>query len=294
MRRLVIPVLLVAALAIPAAAQRGMRGGVPMGRPMGFGRGAPIRPMGPMRPVAPMGPMVRSGGPRVVTVPNRVIRPGFGSSFFGTGFGSPFFGIDFGNPNPFVFSNGCDPFVFRCNPPFLSSQLAFFGNGFRLGHRHFFGTGFGGFGGFGGGFGFSPFVGGVPVAVDPAYYEAQMAEQQQLQQPQQPAAIQPIIVYTQPPPSEGANVNEPQSARGPQEQAATKMPEPEELAPTILVYRDNRREEVKNYAIVGDTLYAFLPHERKKIPLSDLDLPATIKVNDERGVDFRVPRQKGS
>ena len=27
----------------------------------------------------------------------------------------------------------------------------------------------------------------------------------------------------------------------------------------------------------------------RNIPLSDLDIPATTRINDERGVDFRVP-----
>ncbi len=44
-----------------------------------------------------------------------------------------------------------------------------------------------------------------------------------------------------------------------------------------------------NYAIVGQTLWNFSPQRTQKIPLSDLDLPATTKANEERGVTFRVP-----
>jgi hypothetical protein len=63
-----------------------------------------------------------------------------------------------------------------------------------------------------------------------------------------------------------------------------------EAAPaTVLVFRDQRKQEVQNYAIVGQTLWNFAPQHTEKIPLSDLDLPATTKANDERGVDFRVP-----
>ena len=63
-----------------------------------------------------------------------------------------------------------------------------------------------------------------------------------------------------------------------------------ELAPaTVLVFRDEHRQDIHNYAIVGQTLWNFNPQHTQKIPLSDLDLPATIKENDERGVDFRVP-----
>jgi hypothetical protein len=58
---------------------------------------------------------------------------------------------------------------------------------------------------------------------------------------------------------------------------------------TVLVFRDQHEQEVQNYAIVGQTLWNFAPQHTQKIPLSDLDLPATTKANDERGVDFRLP-----
>jgi hypothetical protein len=63
----------------------------------------------------------------------------------------------------------------------------------------------------------------------------------------------------------------------------------EALPATILVFRDQHKQEVVNYAIVGQTLWNFAPQHTQKIPLSDLDLPATTKANDERGVDFRLP-----
>jgi len=63
----------------------------------------------------------------------------------------------------------------------------------------------------------------------------------------------------------------------------------EAAPPTVLVFRDQHKVEVQNYAIVGQTLWNFAPQHTQKIPLSDLDLPATSKANDERGVDFRVP-----
>ena len=67
-------------------------------------------------------------------------------------------------------------------------------------------------------------------------------------------------------------------------------PERTEAAPaTVLVFRDQHKQEVQNYAIVGQTLWNFAPQHTQKIPLSELDLPATTKANDERGVDFRVP-----
>jgi len=63
-----------------------------------------------------------------------------------------------------------------------------------------------------------------------------------------------------------------------------------EAAPaTVLVFRDEHKQEIHNYAIVGQTLWNFNPQHTQKIPLSDLDIPATTKENDEHGVDFHVP-----
>jgi len=59
--------------------------------------------------------------------------------------------------------------------------------------------------------------------------------------------------------------------------------------PTVLVFRDRHQQEVRNYAIVGQTLWNFSPQRTEKIAISDLDLTATTKANDDRGLTFRVP-----
>jgi hypothetical protein len=59
---------------------------------------------------------------------------------------------------------------------------------------------------------------------------------------------------------------------------------------TRLVFGDKRTEEIRNYAIVGQTLWVFTDQTAKKVLLSDLDIPATIKANEDRGVDFHLPR----
>jgi hypothetical protein len=71
----------------------------------------------------------------------------------------------------------------------------------------------------------------------------------------------------------------------PREQARSEAAEPA----TVLVFRDQRKQEVQNYAIVGQTLWSFSGPRTQKIPISDLDLAATAKANDARGVDFKVP-----
>jgi hypothetical protein len=69
------------------------------------------------------------------------------------------------------------------------------------------------------------------------------------------------------------------------DQAAPQQPQ----EPTILVFKDGHKLEVGNYAIVGVTLFDLTPGHPRRIALSDLDLEATRKQNDERGVIFQLP-----
>ncbi len=70
---------------------------------------------------------------------------------------------------------------------------------------------------------------------------------------------------------------------------ARNRPKPEQEPATALVFRDQHVEEVRNYAIAGGTLWVLNEQAAKKIPLAQLDLPATAKMNEDRGVDFQVP-----
>jgi hypothetical protein len=58
---------------------------------------------------------------------------------------------------------------------------------------------------------------------------------------------------------------------------------------TVLVFKDGRRLEISNYAIAGSTLYNLSDGLPRKVALAELDLPATVKQNDDRGVDFQLP-----
>ena len=58
---------------------------------------------------------------------------------------------------------------------------------------------------------------------------------------------------------------------------------------TLLVYRDGHQMEVQNYAILGKTLWIFSDQSTRRVPLADLDLASTQRVNGERGVDFVAP-----
>jgi hypothetical protein len=61
---------------------------------------------------------------------------------------------------------------------------------------------------------------------------------------------------------------------------------------TVLVFKDGHQSDVLNYAIVGDTLFDISAGRTHKILLADLDLPATHKTNEDRGVDFQIPESK--
>ena len=58
---------------------------------------------------------------------------------------------------------------------------------------------------------------------------------------------------------------------------------------TVLVFRDQHQNEIQNYAIVGQTLFDLTPGHSRKVALADLDLEATQKQNDDRGVSFQIP-----
>jgi hypothetical protein len=58
------------------------------------------------------------------------------------------------------------------------------------------------------------------------------------------------------------------------------------LPSRILVFRNGQREEIQNYAMVGDTLWILTEQRARKIPVSDLDMETTKKENGERGLQF--------
>jgi hypothetical protein len=67
-----------------------------------------------------------------------------------------------------------------------------------------------------------------------------------------------------------------------------------ELPPAVLIFRDGHREQVPEYAIVGGTLYASADYWQtgqwtKNIQLSALNIPATVRANQDKGIKFTLP-----
>jgi hypothetical protein len=67
-----------------------------------------------------------------------------------------------------------------------------------------------------------------------------------------------------------------------------------ELPAAVLVFRDGHREEAANYTIVGKVIsiktdYWSSGSWVRKISIAELDLPATLKENQQRGAKFTLP-----
>lgn len=58
---------------------------------------------------------------------------------------------------------------------------------------------------------------------------------------------------------------------------------------TTLVFRDGHQMDLRNYAIVGRALFNFDGSGPFKVLLAELDIPATEKLNSDRGVIFKLP-----
>ena len=84
------------------------------------------------------------------------------------------------------------------------------------------------------------------------------------------------------------------SASGSSSARKVVSPAPVELPPAVLVFRDGRKEEVSSYTIMNGTIYSKANYWtsgawNKKIQVADLDVPATLKINQERGLNFVLP-----
>jgi hypothetical protein len=66
-------------------------------------------------------------------------------------------------------------------------------------------------------------------------------------------------------------------------------PEPESTDAVTLVFKDGRpSQQIHNYLLTRSTLYV-RDQQRHEIPVDELDLPATQKLNRAAGVEFQLP-----
>jgi hypothetical protein len=76
----------------------------------------------------------------------------------------------------------------------------------------------------------------------------------------------------------------------PVQPAAPSTPLPQ----AVLVFRDGRNEEIGQYVIVGGTIFTRADYWTsgswtRKVAIAELDVPATLKLNQERGTRFSLP-----
>src|SRR6266436_204776 len=69
---------------------------------------------------------------------------------------------------------------------------------------------------------------------------------------------------------------------------------PRDLPPAVLVFRDGHKDEVSEYTIMSGTIYSKTDYWTtgswtRKIQVAELDVPATLKLNRERGLKFVLP-----
>lgn len=102
----------------------------------------------------------------------------------------------------------------------------------------------------------------------------------------------------------GQSQTDGQSGRPPSVRAATSeilaAPKTEatqpvhELPAAVLIFRDGHREEIGKYVVVGATLFTGADYWSsgswtRKVQLSALDVPATLKLNQDRDTKFTLP-----
>ena len=81
-----------------------------------------------------------------------------------------------------------------------------------------------------------------------------------------------------------------QQALNPSSQSASAKPMPA----AVLVYRDGHSEEISSYSIIDRVMYTKSDYYSsgswtRTIQIADLDIPATLKQNQQRGVKFDLP-----
>jgi hypothetical protein len=80
-------------------------------------------------------------------------------------------------------------------------------------------------------------------------------------------------------------------------QKEAALPSPA-LPRAVLLFRDGRKEEIERYVIQNDVIYVASDYWStgswtKQIPIAQLDVPATLKLNQQRGAKFRLPSGPG-
>lgn len=107
------------------------------------------------------------------------------------------------------------------------------------------------------------------------------------QQPQSPPAPQVIVVRSEEP---RAPVGPPPSPKLIEVPQAKDAPAPKPQPAAMFVLKDGARLESRSYLITSQLLQVDIGMEQRTIPLSSVDLEATVAANQERGIKLLIPR----
>lgn len=226
---------------------------------------------------------VSFGGPRVATGHAWGVAPVFrGHHNFGN------FGV-FGN---FGFNVGrfpgvCTPFAGCFRPSFFGVPFA----GTRFDRDRFFGHGFPSFGadvGYGYGYGMPFYIDQAGYGEQEQYSEAQLADRERMLNDLDFERRRQMELQEQLADLHAAQEASKRAQQQPTPAAPSPAPAPP--APTTLVFRDGHQLQVDNYIMTANRLFALGPEQKQTIELSELDLNATVKANQDRGVRFTVPK----
>ena len=133
---------------------------------------------------------------------------------------------------------------------------------------------------------------GVPYWDDDGYFWDEPYEPPaNYQPPPPPMSPQVIVVQNKepgppaPPPEPPKLIEVAQSKEPP-----VAKPQP----PALFVLKDGERIESRNYLLTAQSLQVEVDRQQRMIPVSTLDLDATIAANHERGIEVTVPRDRTS
>jgi len=105
----------------------------------------------------------------------------------------------------------------------------------------------------------------------------------------EPVAPQPPEEpYADPPQQADAALAAHAIYRQPYQRPVPPAPEPGPASAVTIIFKDGNSQQIHNYMLTRTTLYVQDEH-RREIPVEELDLPATQRVNRDVGVAFELP-----
>jgi hypothetical protein len=131
----------------------------------------------------------------------------------------------------------------------------------------------------------------VPVIVEPVAPETEAVAADSEEPPAMTVFENRPTTLVRPPtqaPIDDSRVYHPGTTSAAPSDAAAPA-ESSQRPPIVLVYKDGHERDLQNYAIVGNFVYEISGYTSQKIAIADLNIPATVKANEERGVEFSLP-----